>query len=260
VTHRALLLPLAGSLICSAPAVAADPAWLVEPSASMSRTIESVTVTYTRHSDENDSLRITVANCGDDGWSMEDGINTVTADSLRKAIDEEFENARLNCKLADGVEDRMMADFDEAFAKVKPMLPAYRQAIGGWQLVDEGRQPGDDSERWLTLTKELANVKMTYRPGENGEGASLSVDFKPCDTLSWGAGFDFGDPPEDHLKIVTDEVTEAYSDFAKQCKTAPDPQAVLMQDFPEALNAIEQRRQDKPFVYPPETPSSEQEQ
>jgi hypothetical protein len=226
----------------------------------MSRSIDNVTLTYKRSSGENDSLRITIADCGDDGWSMEDGINTVTADSLREDIAEEFENARLNCTLAQGLEDRMMAGFDEAFAKVKPMLPAYRQTIDGWQLVDEGSQPGDDSERWLTLTKELANVKMTYRPGENGEGASLSVDFKPCDTLSWGAGYDFGDPPADHLKLATEQVTEAYGDFAKQCKTAPEPQAVLMQDFPEALKAIEQRLAAKPFVYPPETPSSEQEQ
>jgi hypothetical protein len=204
----------------------------------MSRTVDNVTLTYTRHSADNDTLRITVAGCGDEPWYMQDDINTVTADSLRKDIAEEFENARLNCKLTDGVEERMMAGFDEAFARVKPMLPPFRQTFGGWLLADEGSQPGDDSERWLTLTKELSNVKMTYRPGENGEGASLSVDFKPCDTLSWAAGFDFGNPPEEHLKIVTEQVAEAYSDFAKDCKTAPEPQAVFMQDFPQALQAI----------------------
>src|SRR6478609_1962413 len=123
----------------SNPASAQEPAWTVTPSAngsaSMSRTIENVTLAYKRVSGDDDSLRITVAGCGDDGWYMEDSLNGVTARSLRDDIAEEFTNARLNCKLADGVEDRLMAGFDEAFARVKPFLPPHRATIGGWQLA-----------------------------------------------------------------------------------------------------------------------------
>src|SRR5690348_4211482 len=82
------------------PAAAQGASWIVEPSAAMTRTVDNVTLVYKRASGENDTLRISVANCGDGGWSMEDGINTVTADSLREDIAEEFENARLNCTLA----------------------------------------------------------------------------------------------------------------------------------------------------------------
>ncbi len=48
---------------------------------------------------------------------MDESLNGVTAKSLRDAVAEEIDNAKLNCKLAEGVEDRLMAGFDEAFAE-----------------------------------------------------------------------------------------------------------------------------------------------
>ena len=252
------------AMVFAIPAAAQEPAWTVVPpangAASMSRTLENVTLAYKRVPGDDDTLRITVAGCGDDGWYMQDSLNGVTARSLRDDIAEEVTNARLNCKLADGVEDRLMAGFDEAFARVKPFLPPHRATIGGWQLADEGSQPGDDSERTLMMSKALATVSMTYRPGENGEGASIQIEFKPCAGSSNSSGFDFGNPPEHHLKVVTEQVTEAYADFAEDCKTAPEPQAALLQDFPEALRTIEAWQAAKPFVYAPESASSDKEQ
>jgi hypothetical protein len=223
----------------------------------MSRTVENVTLAYKRSSTDDDHLHITVGNCGSSPWEMDESLNGTTAETLRDSAKEEFDNARLNCKLADGLEDRFMAGFDEAFARVKPFLPPHTATVGGWKLADVGSMPGDDSERSITVTKELATVSMTYRPGENGEGASTQIEFKPCNGSSNGSGFDFGTPPEDHLKVITEQVTEADSDFAKDCKKAPEAQAVLMQDFPEALKTVEQWMHDKPFVYPPEAASNE---
>lgn len=236
-------------------------AWNVNASGpdtgSMTRTVDNVTLAYKRLPGEDDSLRITVRDCGDQPWHMEASLNGITADMLRDAIKEEFDNAHLNCKVADDVEPRMMAGFEEAFAKVKPFAPPREQTVGGWKLSDVGSLPGDDSERSVSMTKALATVTMIYRPGENGEGASFNLKCKGAD---YGGGFDFGNPPEDHVKVVTKELADDYADFAKDCKAKPESQAVLMQDFPEALATLEGWLKAKPFVYPPETPSSDKEQ
>ena len=242
-------------------AVAQDSAWLVKAadprSGSMTRTVDNVTLAYKRLPGEDDTLRITVRDCGDGPWHMEESLNGVTADMLRDAIKEEFDNAHLNCKVAEDVEPRMMAGFEEAFAKVKPFAAPREQTVGGWKLLDVGSLPGDDSERSVSMTKALATVTMIYRPGENGEGASFNLK---CDGADYGGGFDFGNPPEDHVKVVTKELADDYADFAKDCKGKPETQATLMQGFPEALATLEGWLKAKPFVYPPETPSSDKEQ
>lgn len=267
MTHarRRFVFALTVGALWAGPVLAADdPQWAVNaagPGAgTMSRTIDTITLAYKRLPGEDDSLLITVRDCGDEPWHMEESLNGVTAETLRDTVKEEFENARLNCKLAEDIEPRMMAGFDEAFAKVKPFLPPHVQMVGGWTLEDRGGQPGDDSQRTVTVSKALANIAMVYRPGESGEGASIQLDFKPCKGLNASSGFDFGNPPEDHFKVITEEVAEQYSDFAKDCKTAPEPQAVLMQDFFQALKTIEQWLHDRPFTYPPEAPSSDKEQ
>jgi hypothetical protein len=241
-------------------ASAQEAAWTVAPpangSASMSRTLENVTLTYKRVPSDEDTLRITVKGCGDQPWYMESSLNGVTAESLHDDVAEEFHNARLNCKLADGLEDRFMAGFDEAFARVKPFLPPHVQTVGGWKLEDKGGMPGDDSERSVTATKALATVSMVYRPSTTGDGASYNLE---CEGASYGGAVDFDDPPGDHLKAVNAQLAEDYRDFAKDCKKAPEAQAVLMQDFPEALKTVEQWMHDKPFVYPPETASNNKE-
>jgi hypothetical protein len=188
---------------------------------------------------------------------MDESLNGTTAETLRDSAKEEFDNARLNCKLADGLEDRLMAGFDEAFARVKPFAPPHLQTIGGWKLADVGGMPGDDSERMVTMTKVLPNVTMRYQPSASGDGGSFSLE---CMGASYGGNFDFGDPPEDHLKVVNQQLTEDYADFAKDCKPKPEAQAVLMQDLPEALATLEGWLKAKPFVYPPEPASSDKEQ
>ncbi|HSQ95009.1 MAG TPA: hypothetical protein VLM18_02755 [Croceibacterium sp.] len=254
-----LFLATVATMGIAGSAMAQKPVWTVVPpangSASMTRTLENVTLAYKRTPDDDDRLHITVGDCGDSPWEMDESLNGVTAKGLRDTVAEAIYNAKLNCKLAEGVEDRLMAGFDEAFAKVKPFLPPHRATVGGWQLTDKGSMPGDDRERTVTVTKKLATVSMTYRPGENGEEARTQIEFTPCNGSSNGSGFDFGNPPEDHLKVITEQVTEAYSDFAKECKTAPESQAVLMQDFPEALKAVEQWMHEKPFINPPDNSS-----
>ena len=242
-------------LLSATSALAADDAaWTVAPpdkgASSMSRTIEDVTLVYQRKPDDDDTLRLTVKGCGDTPWYIQESLNGVTLESLRADVAEEFTNARLNCKLADGVEQRMLARLEDAFSKVKPMGPPRVQTFGGWKLEDRGSMPGDDSERSITLSKALQTVSMVYSPSESGEGASTQIEFKPCKGSRNSSGFDFGNPPEDHLKVINEQVAEAYSDFAKDCKTAPEPQAALMQDFPQALATLERWLKEKPFVYP----------
>lgn len=259
--HSILSMTAAVTLAASGPAAAQASAWTVVPpasgSASMSRTVDNITLAYKRTSGDEDSLRITVRGCGDAPWYMESSLNGVTAESLRDAIAEEFVNARLNCKLADGTDDRVMAGFDEAFAQVKPFLPPHIATVGGWAIEDKGSMPGDDSDRHVTVSKALATVTMTYSPSESGGGASFNLE---CDGSSYGSGFDFGDPPGDHLKAVNAELAEDYPDFAKNCKAKAEPLAVLMRDFPQALATVDQWLHDKPFTYPPEPASSDKEQ
>ena len=262
MTHaRCFVFALAVGAQWAGPVVAAeDPQWTATaggPGAgSMTRTVDTVTLAYERLPGEDDSLLITVRDCGDEPWHMEESLNSVTAETLRDAVKEEFENARLNCKIADGVEERVMHGFDEAFAKVKPILLPHTATVGGWQLADVGSMPGDDSERRLTLTRALDGLKVSYEPGSN-EGGGLTFE---CEGASYGTSFGFDDSPQDHAKVITEQVSEAYADLQKDCTPKPPAQAALMQDFPEALKTLEQWIAAKPFVYPPEAPSSDKEQ
>jgi len=175
---RSVLITAAATTMSLSQASAADdPAWTVKApvngAGAMSRTVDTVTLAYTRMPTEDDTLRLTVRGCGDEPWYIEESLNGTTAQTLRDSAKEEFDNARLNCKLADGVEERMMAGFDEAFARLKPFLPPHRQTVGGWQLSDEGGLPGDDGERSVRMVKALATVKMTYQPSGTSDGASI---------------------------------------------------------------------------------------
>jgi hypothetical protein len=240
----------------SVPADAQDDAWAVKSAipiaGSMSRSVDDVTLTYTRNPADSDGLRLTVRGCGEPAWYIDESLNGVTAESLRDSAKEEFDNARLNCKIADGVEERVMAGFDEAFARVKPILPPRTATVGGWQLSDVGGMPGDDSERRVTLTRTLGGLKMTYETAALDSGG---LNFE-CEGASYGTSFAFDDPPGDHAKIVNDQVTEAYADLAKDCKPKPPAQAALMQDFPEALATLEGWLKARPFVLPPDTSSN----
>ncbi|MGZ3199126.1 MAG: hypothetical protein ACXWI5_04805 [Croceibacterium sp.] len=219
----------------------------------MSRTVENVTLAYKRTPDDDDHLHIAVGNCdGSSPWEMDESLNGVSAKSLRDAVAEEIDNAKLNCKLAEGVEDRLMAGLDEAFARVKPFAAPHVATVGGWKLSDEGSLPGDDGERVVSMTKALSTVTMTYQPNGSGDGASIQLQ---CEGASYGGGFDFGNPPEDHVKVVNKEMTDDYADFVKDCKGKPETLAVVMQDFPEAQKTLEQWLVAKPFVYPPDTSS-----
>ena len=135
-------------------------------------------------------------------------------------------------------------------------LPERSQTVAGWTLSDTGGRPGDDIERVLHMTRQAPGVTMTYTPGANGENASIRLQFTRCNGQDYGSGFDFGNPPGDHAKVIRDEVHEAYADFAKTCHTPPADEAVLLAGFDEALKTIEQWLAARPFVYPPEPASS----
>lgn len=248
------------SLLASPALAGGDGGWAVRKApdspVGMSRTIDGVTVDYYLVPGDYDALSIKVADCGGQPWDMDESINAADAESLRPSVAELFANARMNCQLAENIEDRFLAGFDEAFNQVKPTVPPHVQTVAGWLLEDKGSHPGDDSDRSLLMSRELPNITMVYRPDGSGESASISIQFKPCDGLSYNAGFDFGNPPQDHAAIVAEQVKEAYADFAEECRKPPEPQSALMQGFPEALATIEQWLKDKPFVYPP-TPAQD---
>jgi hypothetical protein len=197
----------------------------------------------------------TALNCAlalyNDGTLEKYGVQMIGADA--DAIDKAENRQRFREAMdkigLESARSGMAHTVDEAFAKVKPILPPHTATVGGWQLADVGGMPGDDSERKVTLSRTLGGLTMSYEPSA-GDRAGLS--FK-CEGSSYGTGFDFGNPPEDHLKVIAGEVTEAYADLAKDCKPKPPAQAVLMQDFPEALATLEGWLEAKPFVYPPET-------
>lgn|GEM_PF-3453840 len=259
---RHILSMVAMGMALALPARAADAPWVVTggspTSAAIKRTIENVTVDYRLIPGEYDRLSITVASrCGDGPWTMSYELAPESFSDVRETMGQMFNNAVMNCTLSEGLEARFIDGLDAAYDKMRPTLPPHVGTVGTWSLEDKGSHPGDDSQRTVQMSKALANVSMIYRPG-NYDGASITIEFKPCNGMSLNSGFDFGNPPEDHLKVVSEQVTEAYADFAKDCKSSPEPQSLLMQDFPKALATIEQWLKDKPFVYPAAPTENEQ--
>ncbi len=129
-----------------------------------------------------------------------------------------------------------------------------RVEVAGWSLADVGHKPGDDSDRLVTIEKAIPEVDLIYRPSESNTGGSIQAEFRPlkgCKGLSYGSGFDFGDPPADRAGEVRKQVHEAFADFARTCPIRPDAEAALMAGFAEAFAAVDQLMTDKPNVYPP---------
>ncbi len=54
------------------------------------------------------------------------------------------------------------------------------------------------------------------------------------------------------------EIAESYADFEPSCKEKYTSQAELMQGFAQALATAEKWLADRPFVYPPDEPDTDQ--
>jgi len=252
----ALALTLLGSLVLAAPARAADGDWAVGK-AGMSRTIENVTVDYHIRPGDTDQLLIAVKGCGDEPWGMSEDLSTGLIEPVRDALAEEFTNARLNCKLSEGLEARFMAGFEAALAVARPTLPARVATVAGWTLSDKGSHPGDDSDREVRLTRALSDVEVIYLP--SGSGAGLTINFKPCKGLNYNTGFGF-EEGQDRARQVSDQIAEGYADFTKGCKASLTPRADMMQGFPEAFATLEQWLKERPFTYPAEPATDDNKQ
>lgn len=126
--------------------------------------------------------------------------------------------------------------------------------VDGWNLADVGHQPGDDSNRLVSIEKVIPEVDMIYRPGEHNVSGSIQAEFsvKGCSRLSLNSGFELPDPPGDRVGVARKEIHAAFVDLAKGCKTArPGLEAELMTGFTEAFAAVDKLMTDKPNVYPP---------
>jgi hypothetical protein len=128
-TSIACALLLAATPFADEPARAQAADWSVGKTAAspvaLSRTLESVSIDYHLVPDDYDSLKVTVTACGEGGpWYEKDDLAPKAAQDVRDAIAEELHNARLNCKLADGLEDRIMTGFDAAYAQFETLKHA----------------------------------------------------------------------------------------------------------------------------------------
>lgn len=126
--------------------------------------------------------------------------------------------------------------------------------VAGWNLADVGHKPGDDSDRLVSIEKDIAQVDFIYRPSESNTGGSIQATFrdKSCSGLNLSSGFDLPDAPAERLAAVHKEIDEAYADFAKGCRKAVSDEATLLQGFDEAFAAVDTLMKAKPNVYPPQ--------
>ena len=127
--RRHLLSVLAAMLAWSGPASAADaaPGWVVGKSddspVTLSRTLEVVTIEYRFVPGDYDTLKITVDPCGDGPWYIKDAMDPQGGSAADRGkfvattIAEDLRNARLNCTLPAGVEDRLQAGFAQGWAQ-----------------------------------------------------------------------------------------------------------------------------------------------
>ena len=129
VLRAAILAPGAALLVAASPSGTVD--WKVVQTADspavMSRSVDGLTITYAIDPEDYNALTVAVDPCGEGPWHIKDGLDpsgeTVSARGahLRKAIVEDLHNARLNCPLPDGIEDRIMTGFDEAYAQFEKL-------------------------------------------------------------------------------------------------------------------------------------------
>jgi len=124
--------------------------------------------------------------------------------------------------------------------------------IGGWTLSDVGHKLGDDSDRRVSLRKEIPEVEMIYQPSEANTGGSIQATFRGCRGLNLSSGFDLPDAPAARAAEVRNQIHEAFTDFAKSCPVKSNAEATLLAGFDQAFAAIDKLMREHPNVYPPE--------
>ena len=129
-------LALTLAVLSAGPALADMPpaGWVVaktpDSPASMVRTLDGVTIDYHLVPDDYDIMRVSVNPCGSGGeWAIKDSLSPpgeTTAERiafLRKNVLEDLHNARLNCTIPDGIEDRLLDGFDAAYTQFEKLTP-----------------------------------------------------------------------------------------------------------------------------------------
>ena len=157
--------------------------------------------------------------------------------------------------MAAGVSSRLLIIAAGAIAVLAPGVARaadFHELVAGWSLDDVGSKPGDDSNRTVAMRKSLADVSLTYSPGERNSSGSIQIKFTRCQGLSYGSGFGFDDPRPDHATQVRRQIAEAFAEFAVSCPAKDQGEARLMAGFDEAFRKIESWVTARPFVYPRE--------
>jgi len=125
--------------------------------------------------------------------------------------------------------------------------------VAGWTLDDVGGKPGDDSNRSVTMRKEVDKVvSLVYAPSQGGSGGSIQLNFKRCQGLSYGSGFGFDGQPSTYAAQVRRQIAEAFAEFAQNCPAKDQGEAKLMEGFDEAYRTIEAWVAARPFTFPRE--------
>jgi hypothetical protein len=142
---------------------------------------------------------------------------------------------------------------------VAVLVPAAGRAadrhavVAGWALDDVGGKPGDDSDRNVTMRKEVDKVvSLIYAPSQGGNGGSIQLNFKRCQGLSYGSGFGFDGQPSTYAAQVRRQIAEAFAEFAQSCPARDQGEAKLMEGFDEAFRTIVAWVSARPFVFPRE--------
>jgi len=125
--------------------------------------------------------------------------------------------------------------------------------VAGWTLDDVGGKPGDDSNRNVTMRKEIDKVvSLVYAPSQGGSGGSIQLSFRRCQGLSYGSGFGFDGQPSTYASQVRRQIAEAFAEFAQNCPAKDQGEAKLMEGFDEAYRTIEAWVAARPFIFPRE--------
>jgi hypothetical protein len=125
------------------------------------------------------------------------------------------------------------------------------QQVGAWTVKDVGAKPGDDSDREVSLRREIPDVELTLFRTDR-DGAGLSMKFARCDGLNLNSGFSFEGAIPARAAQLRAEIDDAFKDFAKACPPKAGEKEALVEGLDAADAVLETWLRDKPFTYPPE--------
>lgn len=122
MTRTLTLLALAALTV--APATAQTPGWTVAPS-GMTRQLDALTATWKPQADGDEVYGITITGCGDtpphraeDIIHFEDEPLDERTDAAHEAMESLIADAVSECALAEGLAERAMSGFDNAYGQL----------------------------------------------------------------------------------------------------------------------------------------------